>query len=172
MRPKSKCALWPFGAVMLQTSEYNRNGPDTLVRNLTSWSTSFWGFYLGRPFRMNAGDISVPKPASDLSRAKEETWHPYGMRNSQVMGLKHSSELISRQFAVLWEMISPLGHILYGCADIAKHDLQRLNYKVTEDLFAWKDSLPSNLQVDLENDSVPVLPHLLILQYVLESEFR
>lgn len=65
---------------------------------------------------MNAGDISVPKPASDLQRAKEETWYPYGMGDSrpgaQNMGLKNPSELISRQFALLWEMISPLGHIL------------------------------------------------------------
>jgi hypothetical protein len=39
-----------------------------------------------------------------------------------------------------------------------------MNYKVTEDLFAWKEGLPSLLQVDLDNDSVPVLPHLLVLQ--------
>lgn len=60
----------------------------------------------------------------------------------------------------------------YGCADIAKHDLQRLNYKVTENLFAWKENLPSNLQVDLDNDNVPVLPHLLMLQYVMGSPHR
>ncbi|KAL2012266.1 hypothetical protein VTN00DRAFT_4984 [Thermoascus crustaceus] len=141
------------------------------VRRVAFWGSyaadHFWGFYLGRPFRMNAGDISVPKPASDLQRAKEEIWYPYGMGDSrpgaQNMGLKNPSELISRQFALLWEMISPLGHILYGCSDIAKHDLQRLNFKVTEDLFAWKANLPSNLQVDLDNDTVPVLPHLLML---------
>ncbi|KAL1969997.1 hypothetical protein VTN77DRAFT_6402 [Rasamsonia byssochlamydoides] len=147
------------------------NATEAEVRRVAFWGSyvadHFWGFYLGRPFRMNAGDISVLKPASDLSRAKEETWYPYGMADAHSrglsQGLKNPSELISRQFAVLWEMISPLGHILYGCADIAKHDLQRLNYKVTEDLFAWKENLPSSLQVDLDNDSVPVLPHLLML---------
>lgn len=52
----------------------------------------------------------------------------------------------------------------YGCSDIASHDLQRMNYKVTEDLFAWKRSLDPSLQVDLEHDTGPVLPHLLMLQ--------
>lgn len=76
---------------------------------------SFWGFYLGRPFRMNAGDISVPKPASALGPEKEEIWHPYGLQTgSEVLqgGLKNPLELICRQFVVLWEMISPVGHIL------------------------------------------------------------
>lgn len=59
----------------------------------------------------------------------------------------------------------------YGCSDIARHDLQRLNYKVTEDLFAWKANLPSNLQVDPNNDTVPVLPHLLMLQYAVQFFF-
>lgn len=54
----------------------------------------------------------------------------------------------------------------YGCATIPRHELQKLNYKVTQDLFAWKANLPSNLQVDLDNDTEPVLPHLLMLQYV------
>lgn len=39
-----------------------------------------------------------------------------------------------------------------------------MNYKVTEDLFAWKRSLDPSLQVDLERDTGPVLPHLLMLQ--------
>lgn len=52
----------------------------------------------------------------------------------------------------------------YGCSDISRHDLQRLCYRVTEDLFAWKASLPSALQIDLANDTVPILPHLLMLQ--------
>lgn len=76
---------------------------------------SFWGFYLGRPFRMNAGDVSVPKPASTLGLEKEEKWYPYGHQvpvGISQDGLKNPTELICRQFVVLWEMISPVGHIL------------------------------------------------------------
>lgn len=65
---------------------------------------------------MNAGDITVPKPASNLGAGKESTWYPYGLpTNSDLFakGLKNQNELISRQFAVLWEIISPVGHILY-----------------------------------------------------------
>ena len=53
----------------------------------------------------------------------------------------------------------------YGCSEISRHDLQRLCYRVTEDLFAWKENLPSTLEIDLDNDTVPRLPHLLMLQY-------
>lgn len=65
---------------------------------------------------MNTGDITVPKPASDISAEKEGTWYPYGLHTRSVVppgGLKSPNELISRQFAVLWEIISPVGHILY-----------------------------------------------------------
>ncbi|KAI9926885.1 hypothetical protein MW887_003983 [Aspergillus wentii] len=123
------------------------------VRRVAFWGSytadHFWGFYLGRPFRMNAGDITVPKPASDLGAEKEDTWYPYGLQtksDASNTGLKNQNELISRQFAVLWEIISPVGHIL-----------------VTEDLFAWKANLPSSLEIDLENDNIAILPHLLIL---------
>lgn len=65
---------------------------------------------------MNTGDITVPKPASDISAEKEGTWYPYGLHTKSGVppgGLRSPNELISRQFAVLWEIISPVGHILY-----------------------------------------------------------
>ncbi|KAL4895370.1 fungal-specific transcription factor [Aspergillus ambiguus] len=140
------------------------------VRRIAFWGSyvadHFWGFYLGRPFRMNAGDITVPKPASDLGSGKEGTWYPYGLpMKSDALnhGLRNPNELISRQFSILWEIISPVGHILYGCSDIPRHDLQRLCHRVTDDLFAWRANLPSNLDIDLQNDTSPKLPHLLML---------
>lgn len=57
----------------------------------------------------------------------------------------------------------------YGCTDISRHDLQRLCYSVTEDLFAWKENLPSNLQIDVDDDTAPRLPHLMMLQYVFSE---
>ncbi|KAJ5928925.1 hypothetical protein N7466_007881 [Penicillium verhagenii] len=138
------------------------------VRRTVFWGSyvadHFWGFYLGRPFRMNAGDVSVSKPASSLGPEKETVWKPYGLQDKDFDNLlKDPTELICRQFIVLWEMISPVGHILYGCSDISRHDLQRLCFQVTEDLFAWKNNLPSNLEIDFDNDTTPVLPHLLVL---------
>ncbi|KAL4811439.1 fungal-specific transcription factor domain-containing protein [Aspergillus unguis] len=139
------------------------------VRRIAFWGSytadHFWGFYLGRPFRMNAGDITVPKPASGLTVGKEGTWSPYGLQANQegVGELKNPNELISRQFAVLWEIISPLGHVLYGCSDIPRHELQRFCHRVTDDLFAWKANLPSILDIDLADDTTPRLPHLLML---------
>ncbi|KAJ5583307.1 Glyoxalase I [Penicillium sp. DV-2018c] len=140
------------------------------VRRATFWGSyvadHFWGFYLGRPFRMNAGDIGVPKPGSALCAEKEGKWHAYGHQAAHGPlhnGLDNPIELICRQFVVLWEMISPVGHILYGCSNISRHDLQRICYRVTEDLFAWKANLPSNLEINLDNDTSPILPHLMML---------
>ncbi|KAL2839180.1 Zn(II)2Cys6 transcription factor [Aspergillus pseudoustus] len=140
------------------------------VRRIAFWGSyaadHFWGFYLGRPFRMNAGDITVPKPASGLIVGKEGTWCPYGLpKNQEAFGgaLRNPNELISRQFAVLWEIISPLGHVLYGCSDIPRHELQRFCHRVTDDLFAWKANLPSILNINLADDVTPRLPHLLML---------
>ncbi|KAL4974985.1 fungal-specific transcription factor domain-containing protein [Aspergillus desertorum] len=140
------------------------------VRRIAFWGSyaadHFWGFYLGRPFRMNAGDITVSKPASGLTIGKEGTWRPYGLPSHQEASrdeLKNPNELISRQFAVLWEIISPLGHVLYGCSDIPRHELQRFCHRVTDDLFAWKANLPSILDIDLADDTTPRLPHLLML---------
>jgi hypothetical protein len=104
-------AVQHSGEAMLLTSKY-----PFISSGEPSNNHSFWGFYLGRPFRMNAGDISVPKPASSLGPEKEGTWHPYGHQAAQGMlqsGIKNPTELICRQFVVLWEMISPVGHILY-----------------------------------------------------------
>jgi VanZ family protein len=63
-------------------------------------------------------------------------------------------------------LLQPLTPSRYGCSDISRHDLQRLCYNVTEDLFAWKENLPSNLEIDLDDETTPRLPHLLMLQYV------
>lgn len=66
---------------------------------------------------MNAGDITVPKPASSLGAGRESNWRPYGLpakSDSLSGGLRNQNELISRQFAVLWEIVSPAGHILYS----------------------------------------------------------
>lgn len=74
---------------------------------------------------MNAGDIGVPKPGSSLCPEKEENWHPYGHQPANALiqnGLRNPMELICRQFVVLWEMISPVGHILY--VDFARYPVQ------------------------------------------------
>lgn len=64
---------------------------------------------------MNAGDIDVSKPGSAIFPQREGYWHPYGQQiaNEPLQGgLENPLELICRQFVVLWEMVSPVGHIL------------------------------------------------------------
>lgn len=71
---------------------------------------------------MNAGDVNVPKPASSLEPERENVWYPYGLQDKEhTTGLKNPTELICRQFVVLWEMISPVGHILYVLSSLVSH---------------------------------------------------
>lgn len=64
---------------------------------------------------MNAGDVTVSKPAS-APDIKEGTWHAYGMGELLPRALEHGlrdpGDLITQQFVNLWEMIAPVGHIL------------------------------------------------------------
>lgn len=63
---------------------------------------------------MNTGDISVPKPASGMS-GKEGIWYPCGLDTQSdilVQGLRDPYEAIGREFAILWEIVSPVSHIL------------------------------------------------------------
>lgn len=77
---------------------------------------------------MNAGDVSVPKPASGLGPEKETIWKPYGLQDKEIdCSLKDPTELVCRQFVVLWEMISPVGHILY----VFTPDICRLSLLLT-----------------------------------------
>lgn len=58
----------------------------------------------------------MSKLASGLHAQNETLWYPYGLgvqTDTLRQGLKNPNELISRQFVLLWEMISPVGHILY-----------------------------------------------------------
>ncbi|KAJ6151568.1 hypothetical protein N7470_007165 [Penicillium chermesinum] len=119
------CALRSIWALHIDMTLYVDQGDmsphEADVRRAAFWGSyvadHFWGFYLGRPFRMNAGDISVPKPASGLGPEREDLWYAYGLHKPTSLlhsGLKNPMERICRQFVVLWEMVSPVGHILYA----------------------------------------------------------
>jgi hypothetical protein len=75
---------------------------------------SLWGFYLGRPVRMNMEDVTVEKPGSNLSDSHYGRWVPYGLPGFLRVDLDliDPTELVSQQRVLLCEIMAPLGHIL------------------------------------------------------------
>lgn len=81
---------------------------------------SYWGYYLGRSFRVNMDDVSVGKPNFDLVSREASLWTPYVSARSKETSstmLDHTEE-VSRQRILLCEIMAPLGHILYGAIEM------------------------------------------------------
>ncbi|KAL4906404.1 hypothetical protein BDW74DRAFT_176734 [Aspergillus multicolor] len=70
--------------------------------------------------------------------------------------------LICHHWVVLYEYMLPLTNVLYGCAEISKHQLQELTSSTVEKLRLWKASLPPELTIHDRTDSQP-LSHVLAL---------
>ncbi|KAF2145744.1 uncharacterized protein K452DRAFT_244065 [Aplosporella prunicola CBS 121167] len=141
------------------------------LRRTTFWGTyvvdHLSGFYYGRPVRINNGEISVSKPASDLTSCMINPWVAYGSQNALAsdpsLSFQVPVEIVTRQSVELCEIMEPLGHVLYGVSDISKKDLQELSFRVTNQMFNWKASLPPLLQVDHHDTTTAYLPHVLLL---------
>ncbi|OOQ91005.1 Zn(II)2Cys6 transcription factor [Penicillium brasilianum] len=141
------------------------------LRRMVFWGAytldQHWGFLLGRPFRINMEDVTVDRPCRDSNWDQAQRWTPYGLP-FPVSSLPDSSVVnpvtaLSQYRTLLCEIMTPLGHVLYGSSKISKHDLQSLNAKTTKKLLQWKANLPTPLQVDLDNPNIPYLPHMLLL---------
>ncbi|KAJ5380245.1 fungal-specific transcription factor domain-containing protein [Penicillium cataractarum] len=141
------------------------------LRRMVFWGAytldQHWGFLLGRPFRINMEDVTVDKPGRDSNWDQAQRWTPYGLPYP-VSPLPDPSIVnpvtaLSQSRILLCEIMTPLGHVLYGSSKISKHDLQSLNAKTTKKLLQWKANLPTPLQVDLDNSTIPYLPHVLLL---------
>lgn len=52
----------------------------------------------------------------------------------------------------------------YGTSNISKVVLQHLNEKVVAKLLNWKAELPPSLQIDLDDQTTPYIPQVLLLQ--------
>ncbi|KAF7553674.1 hypothetical protein G7Z17_g3452 [Cylindrodendrum hubeiense] len=109
-----------------------------------------WGFYLGRPFRINMEDVTVEKPRGGIEPESAGQWIPYIAprslgENAPIPG--YTNEL-HRQRVLMSEIVAPVGYALYGNLRISKSALQVMNAKTVAELLDWKASLPHVLQID------------------------
>ncbi|KAJ5679445.1 fungal-specific transcription factor domain-containing protein [Penicillium macrosclerotiorum] len=141
------------------------------LRRMVFWGAytldHHWGFLLGRPFRINMEDVTVDKPRNDADSNNSHDWISYGLpypiTSTNSIHITSPIMTLSRYRITLCEIMTPLGHVLYGSSKISKHALQKLNEETTGKLLQWKLDLPAILQVDLDDHVTPVLPHVLLL---------
>ncbi|KAL0932487.1 uncharacterized protein CTRU02_213440 [Colletotrichum truncatum] len=124
-----------------------------------------WGFHLGRPFRISMEGVTVAKPGSVISDKPSGQWSSYTSLASPGSPMTDYSEDLSRQRALLCEIMAPLGYSLYGSQKIPSPILQEMNERTVKELTDWRSALPSVLQVNLNDadNSTPYLPHVLLL---------
>ncbi|BCS20232.1 uncharacterized protein APUU_20664S [Aspergillus puulaauensis] len=123
------------------------------------------GFHLGRPFRTNMEDVTVGKPTKNTHRRGSDRWAPYVSPGSVYAGrgAPDCMESVCEEQINLCEIMAPCGDFLYGTSNISKVVLQQLNEKVVAKLLNWKAGLPSSLQIDLDDQTAPYTPQVLLL---------
>ncbi|KAM5354236.1 hypothetical protein ACJ41O_000886 [Fusarium nematophilum] len=124
-----------------------------------------WGFYLGRPFRINMEDVTVAKPSGDVRPEAAGQWIPYVSKRSfeECTPLPDYTDELHRQRTLLSEIMVPLGYALYGSRKIPSSTLQEMNVRTVEELLNWQVDLPLVLQVDFDDHSTQYLPHVILL---------
>ncbi|KAM5370266.1 hypothetical protein ACJZ2D_008562 [Fusarium nematophilum] len=125
-----------------------------------------WGFYLGRPFHTNSGNITVQKPWADPSDVAS-LWSPCGQDEGdeadKSTGTLGHVDLVSQQWVLLCESMDALGNMMYGCNSVSRPELALVAENTLAGLDLWKHALPSELHVDLDDTSASPLPHLILL---------
>ncbi|KAJ5654521.1 fungal-specific transcription factor domain-containing protein [Penicillium lividum] len=161
----------------IDMSPYVANGTiseaEADVRRMVFWGAytldHHWGFLLGCPFRMNLEDVTVQKPGIDIKQDQDqaERWYPYGLPYPTAfppgLSIANTASSLSLHRIMLCEIMTPLGHVLYGSLKIPREALQKLNAETTDRLLQWEASLPESLQVNANECTTPPLPHVLLL---------
>ncbi|KAL4940033.1 hypothetical protein BDV06DRAFT_27066 [Aspergillus oleicola] len=160
-------------ALHLDMSSYVSSGiitpADADLRRTVFWAAYTvdhqLGFHLGRPFRTNMEDVTVGKPTSNAIRRDKDKWIPYVSPGSVYAGsgVPDCMEAICEEQVYLCEIMAPCGDFLYGTPSISKVVLQSLNEKIVTKLLDWKAALPQPLQINLDDQTTPYIPQVLLL---------
>ncbi|KAH7317439.1 hypothetical protein BKA65DRAFT_515922 [Rhexocercosporidium sp. MPI-PUGE-AT-0058] len=81
-----------------------------------------------------------------------------------TLRLHDPTELVSRNWIDLCQIVSGSSLTLFGFVNVTKHALQALAEKTVERLRNWHNGLPPELQVELGNGGGDYVPHVLLLQ--------
>jgi hypothetical protein len=134
-------------------------------------------FSLGRPFTLDASEITVPWPSlrREGGGRQHETWGS----TSQVPNQHDFVALITKKRIHLCDIVEPIARALlvlpypvkllkltyqrYSNAAIASKTLQELSESATRAMTSWEQDLPNSLRLD-NNACEVVPPQVLVLQ--------
>jgi hypothetical protein len=179
---------WLFGGMAMRiafdlglhidSTEYVAQGILTIAearaRQVAFWgcyhSNLLWSFYLGRPFSLDDSEVTVPKPDPNTPPSNP-FWQPYSVPSHQsVSGMQQNvnqlpdlTPQIFHHWIFLCQNIAVVGHALYSHRSIPKSALQELCEETTDELFHWKEHLPSHLEINTSDTETIRLPQLLML---------
>lgn len=88
----------------------------TCVNGTLTKDNSLWGFYLGRPFHTNAGNITVEKPWPDTSKP-QSMWSPCGAdevnsSDAEYAVVPDEIVMISQRWVTLCGVMDVLGNVM------------------------------------------------------------
>ena len=147
---------------------------EAAVRQMTFWQCYVqnyrMSFSLGRPFTLDASEITAERPGTFQS--SYNTWRTYppltnGLASHQspansVRGSPDLIGLISENRIILCDLVEPVARALYGNTRISFQELLDMSEKATSAMFSWKENLPEALRVAEEAQS-DLVPQLLVL---------
>ncbi|KAJ0420937.1 hypothetical protein BJY00DRAFT_323516 [Aspergillus carlsbadensis] len=159
-------------ALHLDMSSYVSSGlitaADADLRRTVFWAAYTvdheLGFHLGRPFRTNMEDVTV-KPNNRPGRPQHGEWAPYVSLNTihTGSGIPDCMNAVREGQITLCEIMAPCGYLLYGTSSVSKVVLQSQNEKTVAKLLKWKEALPSDLQINIGDQTAPCTPQVMLL---------
>ncbi|KAJ9150758.1 Fungal specific transcription factor [Pleurostoma richardsiae] len=124
-----------------------------------------WSFYLGQPFRMSMKGVSLDKPGFRSPSKLPGHWTPYTSPNAtqSFTPIVDCIEEVCRHQVLLFETMAQLSDTLYSSMTSSRIALQEVNAEIVRKLLDWKENLPAELCVEIDNPEVTYLPHVILL---------
>ncbi|KAH8802561.1 fungal-specific transcription factor domain-containing protein [Xylogone sp. PMI_703] len=143
------------------------------VRQTTFWGVfvhdSMWSLYVGRPWGITIRDISIPRPTDkpESLTNKQRWWYPEprglqpAERNSST--ICDPIDACADANVSLCMMMRQLSHTVYSGRVLSNDELQKFATDMRLEFKRWQQELPPELVVDMSQEDIFYLPHILQL---------
>lgn len=129
-----------------------------------------WSLYVGRPWGINIRDISISRPPRERDGSKHKTWQPEPTLRNAVPSEKDPPKLYDPIEACadsnvsLCEMMRKLSKAMYAGRSLSDQELCDFAADMRRSFANWYDTLPPELEVDVNEGTKIYLPHVIQLQ--------
>ncbi|KAF4995207.1 hypothetical protein FDECE_12879 [Fusarium decemcellulare] len=125
------------------------------------YSGTMWSSSVGYPSHINLDDVSVLRPCQLSTSQPAGHWASYGSKRDalKMAPLPDCQYKVHCERIKLCEIVSPLVHALYGKNRVPLSSFPDIKGSYAQELLHWQSSLPSTLQVDIDDLETVFLPH-------------